>query len=325
MARDLKVTNKWLLDFLNNIGIDVRSHMSSLDDESVQKFRQALFVNPEIEVSSAVKPTVIRKRKKIVSIPQDLGENIAPINNSEPEKLIKTSGRIERFREKYEKLQAKNRIGQSSDNSKKLTNLSNELKEPIAELRDQAKESELDDTLSKEGLSDKNVDNRREVDPIEGKTFIIDGLNVCRDFFQKRGKLSLKPLATILTEIMERSGNFICIFDANAVYEFKRNSNYEAKCLKDLLKFDQYFCMSPGRSRADDHVLNRANHTGEPIISNDQYKRYIKKYDWIEKEEERLIKGKVMGKHVSIFDLDIYRPVCTNIKKAVKDLIIQLS
>jgi len=325
LARDLNVTNKILLDKMKRTEINVKSHMSALDDETVNKLKQAHILHGDIIPESRVKPTVIRRRKKTLSKPQNLGDNIAPINNSQPEKLIKTSERIERFRKKYEKFQTKNRSGQSSGNQKKLTDLSKELKIPTVELRDQTKEPELDDRISKEGLSDKNVDSKREFDPIKGKTFVIDGLNVCRDFFHKNDKISLKPLITILTEIIERNGKFICIFDANAVYVFKEQRNYETKFLKELLKLDEYFCISTGRSPADDHILNRANFTRESIISNDKYDRYIKKYPWIKKEEERLIKGRVIEKYVSIPDLDIYLPLCANLKVTVKDLIVRLS
>ena len=109
------------------------------------------------------------------------------------------------------------------------------------------------------------------------------------------------------------------------MHKFKRQKNSETKYLKELLKLDEYFCMSPGRQRADDHILNRANRTKELIISNDKFMDYKEKYDWIEKEEGRLIKGKVIGKSVSIPDLDIHLPLCTILNKAVKDLIIRLS
>ena len=324
LARDLNVTVKALLDMMKRIGINAKSHMSALDDESVHKFKQSLFYNPDNEVMPAVKPTVIRRRKKIVVVTQDLGGNISQINYNLPGKIINSSERIESLRKKYRNIQSKHGKGHSPDDPKTLTDLSSELKIP-AELKNQTKEPELDDRTLKKGFSDKNDDNKREVDSIKGKTFVIDGLNVCRDFFQKRGKISLKPLATILTEIMERNGNFICIFDANAVYVFKERQNSETNCLEELLQLDDYFCLSTGRLQADDLILNRVNKTEEPIISNDKYLKYVKKYPWIEKHEERLIKGKIIGKDISVPYLDIYRPLCTNLKKSVKDLIVQLS
>lgn len=153
LARDLNLTNQILLSKLSDLGISVISHMSSLDDEAVAKVKTVFLVKKEVSIEETRrKPTVIRRRRKKVPL-EVVGENIAPINNSQPEKLIKTSERIERFRKKYEKYLTKNRSGQSSDNQKKLTNLSNELKVPIVELRDQTKEPELDDRISKEGLS----------------------------------------------------------------------------------------------------------------------------------------------------------------------------
>ena len=39
LARDLNIKNKLLLEKLNDMNIIVKSHMSSLDDESVDKIK----------------------------------------------------------------------------------------------------------------------------------------------------------------------------------------------------------------------------------------------------------------------------------------------
>ncbi len=66
-ARTLNIQNKILLEKLRDMGISVKSHMSSLDEETVARAKAELFGSkPQgIEVTR-VKATVIRRRKKPV-------------------------------------------------------------------------------------------------------------------------------------------------------------------------------------------------------------------------------------------------------------------
>lgn len=65
LARELNMQNKVLLEKLSKMNISVKSHMSSLDEETVVRVKKNLF-NPETETVeiTRVKPTVIRRRKK---------------------------------------------------------------------------------------------------------------------------------------------------------------------------------------------------------------------------------------------------------------------
>ena len=66
LARNLNMKNKELLDKLDEMKIEVRSHMSSLDDDTVAEIKsnlQAKKKGDSVEVTR-VKPTVIRRRKK---------------------------------------------------------------------------------------------------------------------------------------------------------------------------------------------------------------------------------------------------------------------
>jgi translation initiation factor IF-2 len=66
LARELNTTNKVLVDRLKKMEIPIKSHMSSLEDEDVAKIKAELFKKPQKEVEQTrVKPTVIRRRKKI--------------------------------------------------------------------------------------------------------------------------------------------------------------------------------------------------------------------------------------------------------------------
>ena len=47
LARELNLTNKVLMDKLQALGIAVGSHMSSLDDEAVQRIKAAVFGKKE--------------------------------------------------------------------------------------------------------------------------------------------------------------------------------------------------------------------------------------------------------------------------------------
>ncbi|MBW2643289.1 MAG: translation initiation factor IF-2 [Deltaproteobacteria bacterium] len=67
LARDLNVTNKTLLEKIRNMDINVKSHMSSIDDETVIMIKKNLIGSPKKEVDEKrIKPTIIRRRKKRV-------------------------------------------------------------------------------------------------------------------------------------------------------------------------------------------------------------------------------------------------------------------
>ena len=69
LARDLNLTNQMLLNKLSDLDISVKSHMSSLDDDAVAKVKTVIFGKKEEAIEETrVKPTVIRRRKKIVPV-----------------------------------------------------------------------------------------------------------------------------------------------------------------------------------------------------------------------------------------------------------------
>ena len=69
LARDLNMTNKLLLSKLGEMDIAVKSHMSSLDDETIGKVKVELFgKKEETIVETRIKPTVIRRRRKKAQI-----------------------------------------------------------------------------------------------------------------------------------------------------------------------------------------------------------------------------------------------------------------
>jgi translation initiation factor IF-2 len=67
LARDLNMTNKMLLDKLQDMDIEAKSHMSSLDDDTVDTIKRNLRGSPAKEIEETrIKPTLIRRRKKPV-------------------------------------------------------------------------------------------------------------------------------------------------------------------------------------------------------------------------------------------------------------------
>jgi translation initiation factor IF-2 len=66
LARELNLTNKVLMDKIQDLGITIGSHMSSLDDEAVQRVKAAFYGKKEAAVEETrIKPTVIRRRRKV--------------------------------------------------------------------------------------------------------------------------------------------------------------------------------------------------------------------------------------------------------------------
>jgi translation initiation factor IF-2 len=76
------MTNKILLEKLGAMDIAVKSHMSSLDEATVDRVKSSIFgEKPEAIEETRVKPTVIRRRKKIVKAkpaPEPAPESSAP-------------------------------------------------------------------------------------------------------------------------------------------------------------------------------------------------------------------------------------------------------
>ncbi len=69
LARDLNMANKVLLDEMVQMGIEVKSHMSSLDEETVAQVRTELFGKSSAEVEETrIRPTVIRRRRVAVPV-----------------------------------------------------------------------------------------------------------------------------------------------------------------------------------------------------------------------------------------------------------------
>ncbi|RPH47689.1 MAG: translation initiation factor IF-2 [Desulfobacteraceae bacterium] len=79
LARDLNMTNQALLDKIRSMNIDVKSHVSSLDEETVAKIRSGFHeAKPEGVEETRVKPTIIRRRKVVVQAEAEPEKTPAP-------------------------------------------------------------------------------------------------------------------------------------------------------------------------------------------------------------------------------------------------------
>jgi translation initiation factor IF-2 len=82
LARDLNMTNKVLLEKLDDLDISVKSHMSTLDDDIIAQIKSSFFSTPEKKETieeTRIKPTVIRRRRKKVKV------DVSATPDAEPE------------------------------------------------------------------------------------------------------------------------------------------------------------------------------------------------------------------------------------------------
>ena len=65
LAKDLKMTNKALLSKMKELKIEVKSHMSSLQDSDISKIKKKCLGKPKKKKRDVeIKPSVIRRRKQ---------------------------------------------------------------------------------------------------------------------------------------------------------------------------------------------------------------------------------------------------------------------
>jgi len=72
LARELNMENKALLGKMEEMGITVKSHMSSLDEAAIKQIKEMLFgtkAPEEVVEDKRIKPNVIRRRRKRVPPP----------------------------------------------------------------------------------------------------------------------------------------------------------------------------------------------------------------------------------------------------------------
>jgi len=94
LARDLSMENKALLEKLAEMKVDVKSHMSSLDDDVIAQVKDfVLGRKKETVVETRVKSTVIRRRVKVVTEKKLPAEPVA--GEAEPVEAVEADGQPE--------------------------------------------------------------------------------------------------------------------------------------------------------------------------------------------------------------------------------------
>ncbi|QNB09253.1 hypothetical protein G5S34_22525 [Herbaspirillum frisingense] len=142
----------------------------------------------------------------------------------------------------------------------------------------------------KAGEKEKLIDGRK----VE---YFIDGMNVVK---WGKSEADFAILLSLLDILLQRGEKFFVIFDATGRHTIK-HSAYEHL----ISNFPAFFAEVPGKIRADDFLLLRAHSARGAVISNDQFRDYFGRYDWLKSEPSRLIKGTLMGSYVVVPDLGI--------------------
>jgi translation initiation factor IF-2 len=93
LAKDLNMTNRALLNKMKELKIEVKSHMSSLEDSDIRAIKRGLFGKKKQKNGEKIKPSVIRRRKQKVeeTSDPDSEEDIAeemPVKEMPGEEII---------------------------------------------------------------------------------------------------------------------------------------------------------------------------------------------------------------------------------------------
>ncbi|HET6420349.1 MAG TPA: translation initiation factor IF-2 [Geobacteraceae bacterium] len=97
LAQKLGVDNKEMIARLKNIGIEVKTHMAVLDDDVVKKFSEPVAVKELSQEEVRVKPTLIRRRPKVVEEPVAAQQEVPaePVKELAAEEVREAAKKIE--------------------------------------------------------------------------------------------------------------------------------------------------------------------------------------------------------------------------------------
>lgn len=97
LAQKLGVDNKEMIARLKNIGIEVKTHMAVLDDDVVKKFSEPVTVKELSQEEVRVKPTLIRRRPKVVEEPVEVKQEAPaePVQEIAAEEIPEAAKKIE--------------------------------------------------------------------------------------------------------------------------------------------------------------------------------------------------------------------------------------
>jgi hypothetical protein len=158
---------------------------------------------------------------------------------------------------------------------------------------------------------------------LDGKTFVVDGLNVAFSYLRLEGRLSFDALLTLLLEIRMRNGAFICIFDATTPHRIREKVGKRREILYSKLTKSRPddFVEVPGGTKADDFILREADKNGRLIISNDRFDDYRTEFEWVAREDKCLFKGTMIRGIIEVPGLGISIPLRRDSIRMVDELI----
>lgn len=138
----------------------------------------------------------------------------------------------------------------------------------------------------------------------------LDGLNVC--MWVSPPSLSC---VLVLVEFLHTKGwTCVAIFDAPTRH---RLVSGEAELYAEMRTgFPHVFAEVPGQTQADEFLLRRADTSGGAILSNDQFRDYVGEYPWLGGRTARLLKGAVVGDHLTVPKLKADLPLPADARAA---------
>ena len=93
LAKELDLESKQLVEKLTAGGMDIKNYMSTLDEQSVVRAREIVSgAVSEVVVEKRIKPTVIRRRKKVVRVEQTPPETVVDEEKTPEEKVLEEKG-----------------------------------------------------------------------------------------------------------------------------------------------------------------------------------------------------------------------------------------
>jgi len=152
-------------------------------------------------------------------------------------------------------------------------------------------------------------------------TVVIDGLNVIYGSATDQ-KPCLLNLIALLLELQARKCAFKCYFDPGAFYVLtKAGRKTEAYAYRRLCHdFPDLFIEVPTSNKADDYILDYAHSHGTPIISNDHYRDYEEKYDWLKSDSHRRVSFVIHSGMIQIVPLGIQASIPSDLAAAESSL-----
>ncbi len=88
LAKDLNMTNRALLNKMKELKIEVKSHMSSLENSAVSAIKKSLLGKNKKKTDVKIKPSVIRRRRQKVEEPEEPKEIVEPEIEEETTKKV---------------------------------------------------------------------------------------------------------------------------------------------------------------------------------------------------------------------------------------------